>query len=236
MLDQFRHIWAAVMAPPARLLLRLGVAPDVVTWIGTILVVAAALLTIPRGLLWQGALLCLITVLSDGLDGQMARMSSQSTTYGAFLDSSLDRVADGALFGAIILYYAGPGGSQAWAFVTLWALVAGQVTSYVKARAESVGLDATGGIAARADRIVVAFIGLILAGIGVPYALQIAMLVLALLATWTVGQRILRARASAGKEPFWSPENGRANGRPGRSTSRRATPPPDAAADGSAER
>jgi len=225
-LDQFRHIWAAVMAPPARLLLRLGVAPDVVTWIGTILVVAAALLTIPRGLLWQGALLCLITVLSDGLDGQMARMSSQSTTYGAFL----------ALFGAIILYYAGPGGSQAWAFVTLWALVAGQVTSYVKARAESVGLDATGGIAARADRIVVAFIGLILAGIGVPYALQIAMLVLALLATWTVGQRILRARASAGKEPFWSPENGRANGRPGRSTGRRSTPPPDAAEDGSAER
>ncbi|HOB03971.1 MAG TPA: CDP-alcohol phosphatidyltransferase family protein [Propionibacteriaceae bacterium] len=236
MLDQFRHIWAAVMAPPARLLLRLGVAPDVVTWIGTILVVAAALLTIPRGLLWQGALLCLITVLSDGLDGQMARMSSQSTTYGAFLDSSLDRVADGALFGAIILYYAGPGGSQAWAFVTLWALVAGQVTSYVKARAESVGLDATGGIAARADRIVVAFIGLILAGIGVPYALQIAMLVLALLATWTVGQRILRARASAGKEPFWSPESGRANGRPGRSTGRRSTPPPDAAEDGSAER
>lgn len=228
MLDQFRHIWAAVMAPPARLLLRLGVAPDIVTWIGTVLVVAAALLTIPRGLLWQGALLILILVLSDGLDGQMARMSSQSTTYGAFLDSSLDRVADGAIFGAIILYYAGPGGSQTWAAVTLWALVAGQVTSYVKARAESVGLEANGGIAARADRIVVAFIGLVLAGVGVPYALQVAMLLLAVLATWTVGQRILRARASAGKEPLWTSE-GWVHGR-------RPTPSPQPPEDESGER
>ena len=97
--------------------------------------------------------------------------------------------------------------------MTLWALVAGQVTSYVKARAESVGLDATGGIAARADRIVVAFVGLVLAGVGVPYALQVAMLLLALLATWTVGQRMLRARASAGKEPFvW--HSGRSASRP----------------------
>lgn len=193
MLDKFRHIWAAVMTPPAKLLWRLHVPPDAVTWLGTILVVAASLLTIPRGFLWQGGLLVLVLVLSDGLDGQLARMSGQSTTYGAFLDSSLDRIADGALFGGVILYFAGPGQSQLWAGIALWALVAGQVTSYVKARGESLGLNATGGLAARADRIVVAFLGLELAGIGVPYALQIAMLLLAVLATWTVGQRMLRA-------------------------------------------
>jgi len=151
------------------------------------------LLTIPRGWLWQGGLLVLVLVLSDGLDGQLARMSGQSTKYGAFLDSSLDRVADGGLFGAIILYFAGPGHSQVWAGIALWALMAGQVTSYVKARGESLGLDANGGLAARADRIVVAFLGLVLAGVGVPYALHVAVLVLALLGTWTVGQRMMRA-------------------------------------------
>jgi CDP-diacylglycerol---glycerol-3-phosphate 3-phosphatidyltransferase len=192
-LDQFRHIWAAVMTPPAKLLWRLHVSPDAVTWVGTGLVVAASLLTIPRGLLWQGGLLVLLVVLSDGLDGQLARISGQSSRYGAFLDSSLDRVADGALFGAVILYFAGPGQSQLWAGVALWALIAGQVTSYVKARGESLGLDADGGVAARADRILVAFLGLVLAGVGVPYALQVAVLLLALLGTWTVGQRMLRA-------------------------------------------
>lgn len=193
MLDQFRHIWAAVMTPPAKLLWRLHVPPDAVTWLGTALVVAASLLTIPRGLLWQGGLLVLMLVLSDGLDGQLARISGQSSRYGAFLDSSLDRVADGALFGAVILYFAGPGQSQLWAGVALWALIAGQVTSYVKARGESLGLDANGGLAARADRILVAFLGLVLAGVGVPYALEVAVLLLALLGTWTVGQRMLRA-------------------------------------------
>jgi CDP-diacylglycerol--glycerol-3-phosphate 3-phosphatidyltransferase len=192
-LDHFRNLWAAVMTPPAKLLWRLHVPPDAVTWLGTALVVAASLLTIPRGLLWQGGLLVLVLVLSDGLDGQLARISGQSSTYGAFLDSSLDRVADGALFGAIILYFAGPGHSELWAGVALWALMAGQVTSYVKARGESLGLDANGGLAARADRIVVAFLGLVLAGIGVPYALHVAVLLLALLGTWTVGQRMLRA-------------------------------------------
>ncbi len=193
MLDQFRHLWAAVMTPPAKLLWRLHVPPDAVTWAGTILVVVASLATIPRGLLWQGGLLVLVLVLSDGLDGQLARLSGTTSTYGAFLDSSLDRVADGALFGAIILYFAGPGQSQLWAGVALWALVAGQVTSYVKARGESLGLDADGGLAARADRIVVAFLGLVLAGLGVPFALQVAVLVLAVLGSWTVGQRMLRA-------------------------------------------
>ncbi|MGV8850686.1 MAG: phosphatidylinositol phosphate synthase [Propionibacteriaceae bacterium] len=193
MLERFRHIWAAVMTPPAKLLWRLHVPPDVITWLGTILVVVASLATIPRGLLWQGGLLVLILVLSDGLDGQLARMSGTTSTYGAFLDSSLDRIADGALFGAIILYFAGPGGSQLWAGVALWALIAGQVTSYVKARGESLGLDAGGGLAARADRIVVAFLGLVLAGAGVPYALQVAMLALALVGSLTVGQRMMRA-------------------------------------------
>ncbi len=193
MLERFRHLWAAVMTPPARLLWRLHVPPDVVTWIGTILVVVASLATIPRGYLWQGGLLVMVLVLSDGLDGQLARMSGATSTYGAFLDSSLDRVADGAVFGAMILYFAGPGHSQLWAGVALWALVAGQVTSYVKARGQSLGLDADGGVAGRADRILVAFVGLVLAGIGVPYALQLAVLVLALLGTWTVGHRMVRA-------------------------------------------
>lgn len=198
MLDRFRHLWAAAMTPPARLLLRLGVRPDVVTWVGTVLVVVAAVTTIPRGWLWQGGVLVLVLVLSDGIDGQLARMSGQSSTYGAFLDSTLDRIADGAVFGSVAAYFAGSA-SQVWTGISIWALVAGQVTSYAKARADSVGLDGSGGIAARADRLVLVVAGLVLTGVGVPYALHGAMVVLALISTWTVWQRIGTARRSAPK-------------------------------------
>lgn len=193
MLERFRRPWAAFLTPPAKFLWRLHISPDVVTWVGTTVVVVASMLTIPRGHLWQGGVLVLVLALSDGLDGQLARLSSKSSKYGAFLDSSLDRVSDGAIFGAIILYFAGPVHSQLWAGIALWALVTGQVTSYVRARGEALGLEATGGVAARADRIAIAVLGLVLAGVGVPYALQVAVLVLALLSTWTVGHRMLRA-------------------------------------------
>jgi CDP-diacylglycerol--glycerol-3-phosphate 3-phosphatidyltransferase len=190
MLERFRAAWARILTPIAAFLLRRGVGPDVVTWIGTAGVVITAAVCFPQGWLVVGSLIIGAFTFSDMVDGQMARLSGRTSPWGAFLDSSLDRVGDGAVFAGIALYFAGAGSSLAFAAVTLVALVMGQVTSYVKARAESVGLTVPGGLAARADRLLVILVAALLAGLGVPYVLEIAVVLLALATTWTVGQRV----------------------------------------------
>jgi CDP-diacylglycerol--glycerol-3-phosphate 3-phosphatidyltransferase len=190
MLERFRVRWAKILTPIARFLLRHGVSPDLVTVIGTAGVVVGALLCFPLGWLWQGVLVVTLFVFSDMIDGQMAKMSGKASLWGAFLDSSLDRFGDAAVFGGLLLWFAGPRDSLLWAGVTLTALVVGQLTSYVKARAESLGFTCRGGLAARADRLLVILVGAMLAGLGVPYVLEIAVSALALGGAITVGQRI----------------------------------------------
>lgn len=190
MLERFRAAWARILTPIAKLLLRWGVTPDAVTWIGTAGVVLTAVICFPQGWLVVGSLVIGLLTFSDMVDGQMARLSGRSSRWGAFLDSSLDRVGDGAVFAGIALYFAGPGHSLVFAAVTLAALVMGQVTSYVKARAESIGVSVPGGLAARADRLVAILAAALLAGLGVPYVLEVVVALLALATTWTVGQRV----------------------------------------------
>jgi CDP-diacylglycerol--glycerol-3-phosphate 3-phosphatidyltransferase len=197
MLERFRGLSAALLAPLVRLLLRLGVSPDVVTVAGTAGVVLAALVCFPQGWLWQGALVVTIFVLSDMLDGQMAKVSGQATSWGAFLDSTSDRLGDAAVFGGILLYFTYQEGSTVWGAVALAGLVFGQWTSYVKARAESLGFTCSGGLAARADRLVIILLGTLLAGLGVPYVLEAAVALLAVASMITVVQRILQVRRQA---------------------------------------
>src|SRR5699024_5762939 len=125
---------------------------------------------------------------TDMLDGQMARLGGKGARWGGFLDSALDRIGDGAVMGAITVWFAIEQ-QPAWAAVTVTALVLGQVTSYAKARAASDGWTVTGGLAARADRLVIAYLGLLLQGLGVPYALPVAMVLLAVVSAVTVVQR-----------------------------------------------
>lgn len=193
MLERFRAAWSRVMAVPAGVLLRLGVSPDVVTWVGTAGVVLAAVICLPQGWLWQGALVIALFAMSDMVDGQMARMSDRVSSWGAFLDSTLDRLADGAVFAAVALHLA-LAGRPWWAAVALWVLVFGQLTSYVKARAEAVGYQVRGGVAARADRILIILLGLLLSGLGVPWVLEGSVVVLAVLCTVTVAQRMVSVR------------------------------------------
>ncbi|CAA9289446.1 MAG: Phosphatidylinositol phosphate synthase @ Archaetidylinositol phosphate synthase [uncultured Friedmanniella sp.] len=197
MLERFRGLSAAVLGPLVRLLLRLGVSPDVVTIAGTAGVVLASLVCFPPGWLWQGALVVTLFVLSDMLDGQMAKVSGRATSWGAFLDSTSDRLGDAAVFGGILLYFTYQEGSTLWAAVALAGLVFGQWTSYVKARAESLGFTCSGGLAARADRLVIILVGTLLAGLGVPYVLEVAVAVLAVASMVTVVQRILQVRRQA---------------------------------------
>lgn len=197
MLERFRHGWRRVVSPPARLLLAWGFTPNAVTWIGTAALVAAAFLTVPFGLLWQGAVVMGLLVLSDSIDGQMARLSGRTSRYGAFLDATLDRVGDAAVMTATIVYLVRVDSPAVLVGVAGWALAVGQITSYVKARAEAEGFRADVGIAARADRLVVILLGLLLAGIGVPWAVEGAVLLLAVAGTVTVAQRLSAVRADA---------------------------------------
>jgi CDP-diacylglycerol---glycerol-3-phosphate 3-phosphatidyltransferase len=190
MLERFRAGAAQLIAPLARLLNARGVSPDLVTALGTLGVVLAALICFPIGWLWQGALLVTFFCLADMLDGQMAKLSGTSSAWGAFLDSTLDRLGDAAVFGGILLYFAGLRNDPMWAAVSLVALIFGHLTSYVRARAESLGYAADGGLAARADRLLVILVGAALAGLGLPYVLEAAMAFLALAGVVTVVQRV----------------------------------------------
>jgi len=145
-----------------------------------------------------GAVVITVFVFSDMLDGQMARESGQSTSWGAFLDSTLDRIGDAAIFGGLVMYYVGPGESDVWAGFALYCLVMGSVTSYARARAESLGMEAKVGIAERSDRLVVILVATGMSVIlGLPVLVPIALVTLAVASSITVVQRVLAVRGQA---------------------------------------
>lgn len=191
---------AGRMAHPAgRALVRLGVSPDVVTIVGTCGVLVGAIGFVARGHLLAGLIIITISVCTDMLDGAMARARGYSTPFGAFLDSTMDRIADAAVFGAVA-YWQASAGHLATAAAALICLASGQVISYAKARALSVGIDCNVGIAERAERLVIVGIGGLLAVFGVPYVFAISFWILAVLSLFTVGQRIVHvARRAAGQ-------------------------------------
>jgi CDP-diacylglycerol--glycerol-3-phosphate 3-phosphatidyltransferase/CDP-diacylglycerol--inositol 3-phosphatidyltransferase len=198
MMERFRAFWTKVISPVAHLLIRLGVSADAVTVVGTLGVVAGALVFFPQGRLLTGVLVISAFVFSDLLDGTMARLTGKSSPFGAFLDSTLDRVGDGAIFAGLALYFAGPGDSRLYVVLALICLVMGGVTSYARARAESLGFQAKVGIAERADRLVAI---LVMTGLGAIFDVRelmyVALWVLAVASTITVVQRIWVVRQQA---------------------------------------
>jgi CDP-diacylglycerol--glycerol-3-phosphate 3-phosphatidyltransferase len=198
MFEHLRAFFTALVTPVARLLLRCNVSPDAVTVVGTLGVVVAALWFFPQGRLLDGVLVITAFVFSDLLDGTMARLSGRTSPWGAFLDSTLDRMGDSAIFGGLVLYYSWVVGSHLLAALTLYTLVTGWLTSYTRARAESLGYDAKVGLAARADRLVAVLVAAGLSDIfDVPVLLEAVLWLLAVLSTVTVAQRILTVRRQA---------------------------------------
>lgn len=189
-----------VTDPLGRWLVDRGVTPDVVTVLGTVGSVAAAVWFFPRGELAVGAWVVAIFVLFDLVDGAMARARGNGTLFGAVLDSTCDRIADAAVFAALAWWCLGIGEQRALGAAALICLVVGYVVSYVKARAEGAGLAADGGLVERAERLIIVLTGTFLEGLGVPYALAVALWLLAAASTWTLGQRfvvVYRAAQSA---------------------------------------
>jgi CDP-diacylglycerol--glycerol-3-phosphate 3-phosphatidyltransferase len=199
MLDRFKAFWQGVMLKPfVTLFLKLGISPDTVTLVGTVGVSAAALVCFPQGWLWQGVLVITLFVFSDLIDGQMARQSGQVSKFGAFWDSTLDRIGDGAVFGGLVLYFAGPGDSYLYLCVALYCVVMGAITSYARARAESLGWDAKGGLAERADRLVAVLATAFFADVlDLPVLLYVALWALAFANTATVVFRIRKVHRQA---------------------------------------
>lgn len=189
-----RSLAGRAVDPVARVLLRLGISPDVITIIGTLGVCVGALAFFPRGELFIGVMVILVFVFSDMLDGAMARMRGRSSAWGAFLDSTLDRVADAAVFGGLVLWYLRGGDEVVLGALALYCLVGGALVSYIRARAESLGLKAAGGIAERTERLAVILLATGVAGLGVPYIQAVGLWVLAVAITITVLQRMLAVR------------------------------------------
>ena len=192
-----RPIVAKVVAPAVRGLARAGVTPDMVTIAGTLGAVAGAVVLFGTGHLFWGTVAVTFCVLLDLLDGALARARGGGSVFGAVLDSTGDRAADAAIFASLAWWFSGGGDDRLLVLLSLVCLVLGVLTSYIKARAEGVGLSCDVGIVERTERLILVLVGTGLSGLGVPYALHAALWVLLAGSAVTVVQRVVAVRRSA---------------------------------------
>lgn len=203
MLNRLRPALGKVVTPIGRALARTGVTPNMITVTGTAGVAGGALLLYPRGELFWGTVVITAFVLFDMFDGAVARVTGKTGVWGAFLDSTLDRVGDAAIFAGLILWFTGAGDDALLSWLALYCLVTGVVISYAKARAEGLGLTCDVGIAERSERLIISLVAAGLHGLGVPYALHVGLVLLAVLGTVTVVQRfhVVHRQALDGRQP-----------------------------------
>ena len=181
--------------PIARAGLRIGLTPNAVTLIGAIGLISSALFLYPNGHLFGGTIAISIFALSDLFDGAMARISQTgASSWGGFLDSTIDRLTDSAILIGVALYLISADDSLT--AVVLGALVLGSLVPYIRAKAESMQIECSGGIAERTERLIIALTAIGFEGLGVPYALAVGMWLLLGLAAVTVIQRILIVKAA----------------------------------------
>ena len=208
MLERFRQRWTTIWAPVAGLLIRLGVSPNQVTFVSTCGVVFGGLFFFPRGQLLVGVLFIGAFAFGDLIDGHMARTTGLTSKWGAFFDSTMDRFGDAAVFGGLLLYYLRDdadttmGGAELYVVLSLLCLVLGNLTSYARARAESLGYSAKVGIAERADRLVFILVATGLNGLlGLPILTEIVLWFLAFAGMATVWMRMRTVYRQASATP-----------------------------------
>jgi CDP-diacylglycerol--glycerol-3-phosphate 3-phosphatidyltransferase len=190
--DWIKNGYLRLIDPVANWLVKRGVHPNTITVVGTLCTVIGGIIY-ATGHIRTGGFFLGITALFDVLDGTVARRSNKSSMFGAFLDSTLDRLADGFVLGGIAVFYATSRvhGSVPLMLTALLGLVGAFLTSYTRARAESLGLDAKVGLLQRPERVVLlsapqALFGLVLDG----WVLAIIIVILTVTAWITVVQRV----------------------------------------------
>ena len=189
-----RQVLSGIVTPVAKSLIRLKVSADAVTVFGAIATIACAVVFVPSGRFIIASFTIGLLSLSDLLDGTMARLTKSDSRWGAFLDSTLDRVVDAAVLISISAYFLSAMGKNDKALAaTAVALVMGQMTSYIRAKAESLDVQCKVGLAERAERTLIVWIALLVSGLGW-FCLSGAMYLLALITTLTVIQRVAHVR------------------------------------------
>jgi CDP-diacylglycerol--glycerol-3-phosphate 3-phosphatidyltransferase len=195
--------FVGLTAPLARALIRGGVHPNILTTLGTLVVIAAGV-AFGFGDIRAGGVLLLISGVFDILDGQVARQGGMTTTFGAFYDSTLDRVGESAVFAGLAFYFLQgglpPERALLGAGAALTALVASLLVSYTRARAEGLGVECKVGIAGRAERILLLGLPAIVLGPDGTLLFWIVV-VLALVSAITVVQRVLHVARTASGAP-----------------------------------
>lgn len=194
--DWLRNGYQRMTMPIARSLAAAGVTPNTITIVGTCFWILGGMMY-AAGWLHAGGWLLGVTALFDVIDGQVARLSQRESQFGAFLDSTLDRVADGAVLGGLGVFFAsGRGGANVAMVALCFACLLGTVlVSYTRARAESIGVSAKVGLMQRPERVVLlsapqAFFGFAFDGL----FLSLIILFLTISAWTTVIQRVLVVR------------------------------------------
>lgn len=189
----------SLLAPAVTLLERFGVTPVQVTLFGLALHVSSAVI-IGAGQPRAGGLVLLLAAACDGLDGMLARRTGTATRFGAFLDSTVDRVDETLILAGVAAYFLVLGGTAnlVWSVVVLVALGGSLITSYTRARAEGLGLECRVGAFERPERVIVTVLGLLLGRI----ALVLAVLILTGLAWYTVYQRVRHVERLVGGQPL----------------------------------
>lgn len=188
--DIFKPAVVRIISPTARGLLRIGLTPNSVTTIGAVGVIATSLIAYPAGHLFAGTLIICALALSDLFDGTMARLSQAGPSrWGGFLDSTIDRVTDSAIALGLLVYLAQ--NDDSLSYVLLVSIVLGFLVSYIRARAESLQIECTGGFAERTERLIILLTAIGFTGLGVNYILTIGVWLLALASAVTVIQRLL---------------------------------------------
>ena len=221
MLNALRPFFARLLRPVGEALARTPITPNMITAIGTVGVAVGALWLFPTGHLFAGTLVCWGFAMFDMLDGLLARMKGTTGAWGAFLDSTLDRIGDAAVFGGLAIYLARDH-QPVLACVSLFCLVAGSMVSYARAKAEGIGVRADVGVAERSERLLLVLVVAGLTGLGVPFVLAIGLWLLAAGSTVTFVQRVLVVRKAVGPGAPVQPAAGEpaAAGPPGGTTPR----------------
>jgi CDP-diacylglycerol--glycerol-3-phosphate 3-phosphatidyltransferase len=188
--DVLKPAVTRIISPVARFFLRIGLTPNSVTSIGALGVVVSAFYFFPHGDFFIGTLVITIFMLSDLFDGAMARISAKGASkWGGFLDSTVDRISDSSILFAVALFLIQK--NDHLSTIYLVGLITGMLIPYIRAKAESLGIACSGGIAERTERAIIVLVGTGLHGLGVPYALSISAWLLAILGLITTWQRLL---------------------------------------------